>query len=249
MGGAASGTTAGSAGTGTYPGGVGATGISTNGVGSNATATGGGGSGARGSSGSATTRVGGNGAAGKVILTYTLPACSGTPSPGNTIASVNPVASGGTTVLSLQNTTTGSGVTYQWQSSSDNSTWNNISLATSATYSASPTAATYYRCNVTCSGNTGASNSVLVTLTYCAPAATLATSFITNFTTTNGFTNINKTSTFSSGGYVNYTATDTVKSFATGSVGFTVALTGATGGIAIWVDWNNNFGFDGGELM
>ncbi|MGL2967586.1 T9SS type A sorting domain-containing protein [Flavobacterium sp. XGLA_31] len=52
--------------------------------------------------------------------------------------------------LSLQNAVTGAGVTYQWQSSADGSTYTNINGATAATYSANPTASTYYRCTVTC---------------------------------------------------------------------------------------------------
>ena len=56
------------------------------------------------------------------VSSSSMPACSGTPAPGNTIASINPLGSGSSTVLSLQNTTTGSGVTYQWKSSTDNVT-------------------------------------------------------------------------------------------------------------------------------
>jgi hypothetical protein len=52
--------------------------------------------------------------------------------------------------LSLQNAIAGAGVTYQWQSSADGSTYANVVGATAKTYSANPTASTYYRCNVTC---------------------------------------------------------------------------------------------------
>lgn len=88
--------------------------------------------------------------------------CSGTPSPGNTIASVNPVESGGETVLSLQNATSGSGVTYQWQSSTDGTNFSNITGATSSTYTATVTAVTWYQCIVTCDGNSGTSTPVEV---------------------------------------------------------------------------------------
>jgi hypothetical protein len=251
VGGAASGTTAGSAGTGTYVGGAGAAGVTSgNGVGTNATALSGGGSGARAGSGSTNARVGGNGAAGKVILTYSLPACSGTPAPGNTVASVNPVAGGSATVLSLQNTTTGTGVTYQWQSSADNSTWNNISLATNATYSATPTASTYYRCNVTCSGSTGTSAALQVNLRYCTPVATGTGTYISNFVTTGGTANIsNNSNAFATNGYIDYSSTISASQFATASLSFSVTIVGGTAGIAIWVDWNKNFVFDAGEVV
>ena len=85
-----------------------------------------------------------------------MPSCSGTPNPGNTISSVNPVCSSDVFTLSLQNFS-GRGATYQWQSSPDNSTWSNISDATNATYSYIANCFYIYRCEVTCSGNTGIS--------------------------------------------------------------------------------------------
>jgi len=102
-----------------------------------------------------------------------LPLCSGTPNPGNTLSSVVSVLPNGSTSLSLQTETIGLGVTYQWQSSSDNVTWTDISGATSATYAATNIASnTYYRCNVTCSGNTGTSTPVLVSVSYCTTLVT-----------------------------------------------------------------------------
>lgn len=100
-------------------------------------------------------------------LTYTWTPpnpCTGTPNPGNTVSSVNPACSGITFLLSLQNITTGTGVTYQWQSSPDNLTYTDISGATASTYSATQTVSTWYRCNVTCSGNTGTSTPVQVNM-------------------------------------------------------------------------------------
>ena len=92
------------------------------------------------------------------------PACSGTPAPGNTVASASSICGGQSSTMSLQNATTGTGVTYQWQSSTDGTTYSNISGATAATYVAMPTTATYYKCNVTCGGNTGTSTAVQVTI-------------------------------------------------------------------------------------
>jgi len=91
------------------------------------------------------------------------------PTPGNTLASVNPVACG-TTALSLQNP--GTGFTYQWQSSSDNTNYTDIGGATSATYTATPSADTWYRCAVSLSGNPVNSMPVLVTVTAPDPGAT-----------------------------------------------------------------------------
>jgi len=90
--------------------------------------------------------------------------CTGTPNPGNTVSTANPVASGVNFTLSLENATSGSGVTYQWQSSLDNTTWTAISGATSHTYTGSQTVNTYYHCIVSCGANTGTSNTLQITM-------------------------------------------------------------------------------------
>lgn len=99
-----------------------------------------------------------------VQFNYTSSGCSGTPTPGNTLASANPVCPSATSTLTLQNATTGSGVTYQWFSSTDGVTYNPIGGATESSYVASQAIQTYYYCDVTCSGNTGSSAPVLVTM-------------------------------------------------------------------------------------
>jgi hypothetical protein len=91
-----------------------------------------------------------------------LDLCSGTPDPGNTISSSNPACPGLNFTLSLQNATSGSGVTYQWQSSPNGADpWTNIGTSTS-THVASQLVSTYYRCQVTCLDNTGTSNPLQV---------------------------------------------------------------------------------------
>ncbi|WP_290820862.1 T9SS type A sorting domain-containing protein [Flavobacterium sp.] len=92
-------------------------------------------------------------------------ACVGVPTPGNTIASSNAICLGTSVTLSLQNLTTGSGVTYQWFSSPDGVTYSPIAAATNPTYSTIPTAATYFMCEVTCASgpSTTASTPVYVT--------------------------------------------------------------------------------------
>lgn len=114
---------------------------------------------------------------------------------------VNPAAAGGT-VSSNQticwNTTptaltlSGSAGSIQWQSSTDNVTFNNISGATSATYAPGAlTATTYYRAILTSAGGcTATSTTVTITITNCidavndtyasVTAGTSTTSVITN---------------------------------------------------------------------
>jgi subtilisin-like proprotein convertase family protein len=105
-------------------------------------------------------------------------ACTGTPAPGNTIASLPTVCATLPIALSLQNPTPGSGVTYQWRTGpSAIGPWTNVTGGTNSSLSTSLTASTFYQCLVTCSGNTGTSTPVQVLLTpvtacYCASGAT-----------------------------------------------------------------------------
>lgn len=93
-------------------------------------------------------------------------ACVGVPTPGNTIASSPTVCLGESITLSLQNLTTGSGVTYQWQSSPDGGTYTNIGGANNAIYTVSPTAVTYYQCIVTCATGPSSATSTPVQITF-----------------------------------------------------------------------------------
>lgn len=166
--------------------------------------------------------------------------CSGTPAPGNTNASANPVVGGGTTALSLTGTLTGSGLTYQWQQSADGSTgWTDISGANSATYTASPTAKTWYRCTVTCSGSSASSTPVEVNLTYCASVPTSndasGISSVTVGSATFAVADVM---------YLDYTASIpnlTQGTTVTSSITF---ATGFTYDTHIWIDFNDDFVFD-----
>ncbi|NDC78688.1 MAG: hypothetical protein EBZ67_12560, partial [Chitinophagia bacterium] len=83
-------------------------------------------------------------------------ACSGTPTAGTAV--------GESFSLSLSGATVATGLTYQWQRSSDNSTWTNIAGATLPSLTTSQTASSWYRCVITCTsaGQTVQSASVRV---------------------------------------------------------------------------------------
>ncbi len=123
------------------------------------------------------------------VYTWDPVTCSGTPTAGTTTASATTVCSGVTTVLGLSGSTTGCGLTYQWQSSPNNIAWSNIVGATSSTYTATIAANTYYRCVITCAGSAN-SVSVLITMVgspandACASAVSLGT--VSTTTTTTG---------------------------------------------------------------
>jgi hypothetical protein len=92
--------------------------------------------------------------------------CSGTPDPGNTLSSTPSACSGVNFTLSLQNTTPGTGVTYQWQYGPSNTgPWTGFG-PNASTATTSQIAASWYQCVVTCtnSGFSGTSIPVQVTM-------------------------------------------------------------------------------------
>jgi hypothetical protein len=181
-------------------------------------------------------------------------ACSGIPSPGNTVASLASVTSGSSTALSLQNVTSGSGVTYQWYSSTTSASgpWTAIGSATSATYTATPAASsTWYYCDVTCSGSTGSSAPVQVTATYCTSTNTGTSYYINSVSTSTGVSNIsNTTNANSSSGYGDFTA-QVVSGYAGNTINYTYTWNTTGGvGLGVWVDWNGNVSFgDANEII
>ncbi|MBX2984165.1 MAG: choice-of-anchor J domain-containing protein, partial [Flavobacteriales bacterium] len=183
------------------------------------------------------------------IYTFSPPApCAGTPAPGATTGPTA-VGPGDSFSLGLQNTTPGSGVTYQWYVSTVSSGGPWTAVGTNSTYSTSQTAQSWYYCTVTCGANSGDSNVLQVDLTYCASTSTNQASYFSNFATTGGLTNISNPSGASAGGYGDFTA-QSVSQSANLPVSFTTTLVGTTVGVRIWVDWNNNFSFlDAGEQM
>ncbi len=99
--------------------------------------------------------------------------CSGTPTAGTTSASPASTSCASlATTLTLTGSSTGCGISYQWQSSPDNIVWTNIAGATALTYAASVGVNTYFRCIVTCSysGLTATSTTTLVTFSGVLPA-------------------------------------------------------------------------------
>ena len=173
------------------------------------------------------------------------------PSPGNTLSTLNPVCSGQNFTLSLSNTSlTPPGFTFQWQSSPDGNTWNNISGATNATHTTSLTVSTWYRCEITCtnSGQTNPSVPLLVDINtnfcqcanYCTP-----TSGGGNCVTNVVFNTLsNPTSGCSSGNYSLQSATTTVEK----GVAYSLSVSTASSSIvSVWIDYNQNGVFNTNE--
>lgn len=102
--------------------------------------------------------------------------CGGTPNGGTAQSSATSTCPNTSFTLSATGNTSGPGITYQWESSPNGTTWTQISGATNNTYTVTnQTAATYYHMLVTCgAGTPAASTSVQVaqnapTQCYCIP--------------------------------------------------------------------------------
>ena len=184
-------------------------------------------------------------------------ACTGTPAPGNTLASLASVFPATPVGLSLQNPTSGTGITYQWQSGpSSTGPWTNITGATSSSLSTTLTASTWFRCQVTCSGNTGTSNPVQVQFNpYCQPlysSGTLYGDLISNVAISGpGLTWNNNSGTGTTGpAYVSYTNLPPVVMQAATSYSMTVTAGSYSGqAFAVWIDANDDNVFSASEKV
>lgn len=113
----------------------------------------------------------------QVKITYLpAPACTAPPASGTINASSNSVCSGANFSLFLSGGTTGSGLTYQWESSPDSIAWTAISGATFAALGISQTSSTYYRCTLTCSAQSSTTPGIKISMSsfincYCSSVA------------------------------------------------------------------------------
>ena len=188
--------------------------------------------------------------------------CNGIPSPGNTLTSNGLVlCPGAQTILTLQNPTLGSGVTYQWFVSSDGVNYNPITGATGPSYSLTASVDEYYYCTITCSGFTSTSSTPAhITIApfnqcYCVPSyfnGTDSGDLISNV-------EIEGTTLANNTGFVAGTPSYT---FFTGQPNYTATLipsnsynlnisTGEWGnqGYAAWIDYNDDGLFDLSERI
>ncbi len=197
---------------------------------------------------------------GKKFTFQPLSPCSGTPSPGAAISTVSNTCANVFFTLSIPPLPSAQGYTYQWQSSANGTTFNNILNATALTLTTSFTADTYYRINVTCSGATGTSAPVLVSLTppaqcYCFPTYSngktdgdlISNVSITGTTLANNSGNapVNPSYTFFTG-QPNYTAT--LQAGNLYQMNVTVG-TYAQQNVAAWIDYNDDREFTEDEKI
>lgn len=190
-------------------------------------------------------------------ITYNpLSQCAGLPALGSATASVSNSCSGVTFTLNLPSAPPDAGITYQWQSSVDGTTWTNLGTAqVTAPITTSQTQVTQYRVIVTCTAAAVSDTSGVVTVTmapptgcYCTPATSNCgvDDEIRNVT----FASINNNSTCSANGYQDYTGSVAPASVTSG-LSFPISVTTGPGGnesIAAWIDYNQNGVFEATEF-
>lgn len=183
--------------------------------------------------------------------------CTSLPDPGATTGPEN-ACIGTNFILGLENVASNSGISYQWEISTDGTTWANApGTSTGATYTTMQSVTTWYRCQVTCAGNgTATSTPVQIGMNppnecYCIPTGSANNSDeILNFT----ISDLNNSSTPSEGtaGYMDYTGTVPAAHLNAGAP-YVASLTSNSGsgnhGAAIWIDYDDNGIFEGSEMV
>ncbi len=184
-----------------------------------------------------------------------LVACSGTPAPGNTISSAASVTPGGTVNLSLQTATSGTGVTYQWQSApTSTGTWTNIGTSSATQTSPAITANIWFRCSVACGANIGNSTPVQVVLSACVPTMTYGCNdgdviarVILNTLDNNSGTGCPS----GVAGYSNYTTNPALTTSLLPSSSYNCVVYAGQwpANYAAWIDYNDNLVFEASERI
>lgn len=196
---------------------------------------------------------------GSITLNGTpLISCSGTPSAGTISGAPANACSGTNFTMSLTGATTGSGLTYQWESANDLAFTSGVTaLGTASTQTTNQTTTKYYRCTITCAAGGGSptfATTPVVTVgmnpflnCYCAAVPTsMDADGITNITGLGSLTNPNISTTFAQ----DFTSTVPAPDLSIGTTySTTVSLqTGYTYRVWVFIDYNQNGSYsDPGE--
>ncbi len=177
-------------------------------------------------------------------------ACSGTPNSGSAAISSASSCPGVNFTLSASGLTTGTGITYQWQSSPTGAApWTDIVGANASTLTTSTTSTMYYRLFTTCS-NSGQSNTTdVVSYTLVGDACTCSSYCIPTQSGTSNITNVtintlNNTTSSASPYYSFQSATTTLL---IGNSYTLSVIADASSIYSVWFDWNGNGVFEASE--
>lgn len=185
-----------------------------------------------------------------------LTPCTGMPDAG-TLPATMLVCPNVAITLTSTGATQGGNLVGQWQSRvpAGTGTWANVPGANYPSYynATGISVPTDYRFILTCTPSGLSDTTSVIALSikpanqcYCDPGTTTSTYYINNFSTTGGIDNIsNLNSGYSTGGYGDFTGTDTVSHVPGNSVSFSGTFGSGSYGVKIWVDWNQDGNFTG----
>jgi hypothetical protein len=185
------------------------------------------------------------------ITIYIPVACSATPTPGTTNSTSNPVCSGSSFTLSLATTYSESGISYVWESSPNGTSWTPVPGGTNATLVTTQTAATWYHCIVSCTGNgSGNSSDLQVTMNpfyncYCVPSHFgCGNGDITNVT----FNTLNNTTGCTGLAYASFPASGSTTTSVDKGQAYNLSITtNQPCSTSVWIDFNHNGIFESSE--
>ena len=182
--------------------------------------------------------------------------CTGAPTPGTPTATVANACVANSFTLNLTGASTGSGLSYHWQSSpAGQNTFTNLGTAqTTIPYTvASQTVATDYRAIVTCTASTQSVTTGIIAVgqnsflnCYCTPTGGSCASEWIRGVTVSSLSNIN--TTCSTGGYVSYTTnpalTTTLIQGTTYPLTAALRVNSASSQAGVWIDYDHSGTFD-----
>ena len=181
--------------------------------------------------------------------------CTAPPTAVTTIASQTAVCAGTIVTLSLNGNSNGSGMTFQWQSSTNGgASWNNIIGAALPLYSDTIYTAISYQCVITCSSLSATSTPVNITVNpfyqcYCTQG--LCGGCTTSAIDSVGFTGttlLNGSTGCSTGNYMAYQATgNTTTSLHQASAYTLNTIFTGTVKAGVWIDYNHDGTFEPSE--
>lgn len=154
----------------------------------------------------------GSGCAATRTITVTPATCSGTPTGGIANVSLPVICYGNYDTITLVGASSGCGISYQWQTSADGTTYYDVTGLTSTSFTYNATSNMYYRCKTTCA-TTGlfaysAPGSITVSTTFAGHSVTSSIDTVCNnldfyVSTCGSSTSYNVTTWFGDGTNVN----------------------------------------------
>ena len=190
-----------------------------------------------------------------------MPACTSPPTAGTALTSDTIICANTIFTLSLQGNTFGTGQVYHWQASASGGagTWSDLKNDTTSSTKVSQAGANYYRCYVTCGGNSDTSSTVYVGMKtfydcYCSQALHTnvcdSTRMLTNFRITNTSLNNTVSSCTASGTAPHFVFSPSGNLTANLIRGKTYrfnATSNVNGSISAWIDYDQSGTYDSAE--